>query len=73
MHIKMEAEDLPVISNLPNERIARELTIEEIGQVSGGHVMEVRILGFTIQAREGAWAVWHTASKKDGPVAWGEA
>ena len=49
-----------------------ELSSEEIAAVSGGHVMEVRILGYVIQARAGAWAVWDK-SQPGAPVAWGEA
>ena len=37
----------------------RELSAEELNDASGASpVMEVRIMGYTIQAKAGGWAVW---------------
>ncbi|MGE8941941.1 hypothetical protein ACO2I3_08520 [Leptospira interrogans] len=61
------------IETVSEENTVRELTSEEVTEVTGGKVMEVRILGFIIQARAGAWAVWDKSNLDNGPVAWGEA
>jgi hypothetical protein len=61
------------VATVSEENAVRELTNEEVTQVTGGSVLEVRILGLIIQARAGAWAVWDKSDTSNGPVAWGEA